>query len=93
MPKYEVTADSWLDQPDARSDTGFAPKYIKKGERVSYDGIPGTSLKPLDAAAHKAVEKAQAARPKPDDELKAAKERIAALEAQLKAKPDAAKAA
>lgn len=51
MPKYEVTKDSYLDQPDARSDTGVAPKYFKVGAKVNYDGWPGSSLEPIDAEA------------------------------------------
>ena len=81
MAKYEVLKDSYLDQPDDRSDTGVAPRYVKAGATVVYDGIPGTSLKPLDAAARQAVEKAQEAKRKiPITDLDSAKARIAELE-------------
>lgn len=51
MPKYEVIKDSYLDQPDKRSETGYAPRYIKAGAKISYDGWPGAGLEPLDAEA------------------------------------------
>lgn len=89
MPKYEVLKDSYLNLADERSDNGIAPRYCRTGEKVDYDGVPGSSLKPLDAKARDAVEKAKLR--KPGDPLKAAQDRIAELEAQLKApKPDKA---
>lgn len=56
MPKYEVLKDSYLDLPDERSETGKAPRYVKPGTKISYDGWPGASLEPLDAEAKRRAE-------------------------------------
>lgn len=51
-PKYEVRKNTWLDQPDERSDTGFAPRLLRANEKkptiVRYDGWPNSALEPLD---------------------------------------------
>jgi hypothetical protein len=56
MPKYELLKPAYLDQPDARSDSGVAPKLFKAGAKVNYDGWPGAGMIPLDAEAKRRVE-------------------------------------
>jgi hypothetical protein len=53
MPRYEVLRTSYIDQPDSRDPRGFAPKLLKPGAKIEWDGWPGTSLKPLDAEAER----------------------------------------
>jgi hypothetical protein len=57
MPKYDLTKTMYLNQPDPRSDSGFAPKRFRAGAtKVSYDGWPGAGMIPLDAEAKRRVE-------------------------------------
>lgn len=58
-PKYEVVKVCYLEQPDARSDTGFAPKLLRPGEKaptiIRYDGWPNAALEPRDDEAKRRV--------------------------------------
>lgn len=53
MPRYRVNTRSFIGE-----------HLIEAGGEVEYDGVPGTNLDPLDAAAKKAVTKAEAERRK-----------------------------
>lgn len=53
MPRYRVNTRSFIGE-----------HLLEAGAEVEYDGVPGTNLDPLDAAAKKAVTKAEAERRK-----------------------------
>ena len=53
MPRYRVNTRSFIGE-----------HLVEEGGEVEYDGVPGTNLDPLDAAAKKAVTKAEAERRK-----------------------------
>lgn len=75
--RYEASEKTWLHFPDG-------PRMLKAGWTGEYAGIPNAALVPLNAAAKEAkarVEAAQASK----SPLKAAQDRIAELESDLRA--------
>lgn len=84
MARYEVLSRKAYLIPVGEGQDG-GPRLFPKGAKVdlSNDLIPGSNLKPLDAAARAAVDRrAKAKGAGKPDELAAARARIAELEAQ-----------
>ena len=56
MPKYRLTATAYMP-----TSPGGMPVLLKAGEVIEHDGEPCSFMHPLDAAAHEAVAKNEAA--------------------------------